>query len=344
MRNFFLRIIGIAALVGLLGPVVALAQSFQATPQPVQYLVAPQSPGPYSLVYIEVDGVGDFLGNSTITWQVNGKTALSGTGARQFSFTTGPLGIPMSVTVNIDSNAYGLITHTFTFDPSTVNLVWEAYTTVPPFYNGKALASAGSQISVVAFPQVLIDGKSQSLNNLSFQWSLNGTADPTQSGLGDDVYTFNTNQLHTSEDVSVDVDSGNTTVGHADITIPESTPQLIFYVDDPLRGILYNQALVSSYSMPSQEETIRAEPYFFSTDSALNGSLQYAWVLNGNTTTGPNTQNGELTLRQTGNGEGSAVLSVSLQNSNTNQLLQAATASLTILFGGASASGSFFGL
>ncbi len=311
--------------------------------QPIQYIIAPENPGPNTLVHIEAQGIGNFLGNSTLTWRKNGITVLSGVGARDFSFTTGALGVPVIISLSIDSTEYGLIERSFTFNPSQTSLVWEANTTVPPFYMGKALASAGSTVKVAAFPTVIVDGAATPASGLSFQWKLNDDLAPAQSGLGQNVFTFKSNQLHPSETVSVDVLSGTSVVGRASIVIPASQPLLVLYVHDPLQGILYNRALGSSFQMPALETTVRAEPYFFSLESRARGTLQYSWQLNGQDASGPSAALGELTLRQTGEGQGSAALLVSLQNNDLNKLLQAAQSALSVSFGGQNRS-SLFGL
>ena len=322
----------------------AFAQSLgTAAPAPIQYIVSPENPGPNALVYIEAQGIGNFLGNSNVVWTENGKTVSSGAGVRTFSFTTGPVGTETIIGVSIDTTGYGLITHSFDFNPSLINLVWEANTTIPPFYAGKPLASPGSSIRVVAFPDVMVGGVKQDASNISFQWKLDDVADPSQSGLGRNVFMLSANQLHMNADVTVDAQIGNATAGHGEIVIPFSQPQIVFYMHDPLRGVLYNQALGSTLAMPAQEETLRAEPYFFSIESIARDGLQFSWQLNGTDTTGPNTAGGELTVRQTGSGQGSATVSASMQNSESDKLLQAASAALTVTFGGSSNS-SLFGL
>lgn len=314
-------------------------------PAPVQYIVAPETPGPQSPVYIEVQGVGDFLGNAQITWTVNGKVVSSGKGNRTVSFTTGALGSRTAVSVDIESATYGSISRTFSFTPSRVNLTWEADTTAPPLYAGRSLYSAGSRIKVYAFPEIARNGSSLSASSLSYQWSVGGTPQPAASGTGRNTFSFDGDQLHQGEVVAVNVSSGSSAVGHAEATIPASSPLLLLYAHDPLRGVLYNHAFSNSVSMNSAETTFRAEPYFFSTASARSGSLRYSWTLNGQPASGPDAQNGELTLRQTGNGDGQASLAVSLQNNAANQILQAAQTALTITFGQInSASQSAFGI
>lgn len=328
-----LKAIVFSLLFALFAAPPASAQVSTAVPAPVQYIVSPQNPGPGQFVYVEVQGVGTFLGNSTITWSVNGKTFSSGVGQRTFSFTTGALGQTTQLDVSIQSSEYGLITHTFTFNPSYVNLTWEGETTVPPFYKGRALMSPGATARVAAFPVAYEGGRAVSPSQLSYQWKVNDQAVPEQSGLGRNSFVLSSNWLHTSETVSVDVVDGNTTLGSASMNVPATAPFIDLYPVDPLRGTLYDFALAGSIRMTAAEETLQAEPFYFSPESFSNGKLAYAWQLNGNDTTGPNAAQGELTLRQTG-GAGSANVSVSLQNTDSTKLLQQASREVSLSFGG----------
>lgn len=312
-------------------------------PAPIQYIVSPQTPGPNTQVTIEAQGVGSFVGDSTITWSQNGKVVLSGVGERLFTFTTGALGTQTRIRVVITSATEGTITQEWVFIPSAINLVWEADTTVPPFYRGKALYSGGSQVKVVAFPNIVVNGKTLSASSLSFQWILAGDPLPAQSGLGKNSLTFTGSQLQPEESVAVDVYYGASKVGRGEVLIPAVTPQLLLYDKDPLRGLIFDTALPAGISLTTNEFSVQAVPYYFANSSLRANSLTYAWTLNGNETTGPDATRGLLTLRQTGSGTGSAVVGVSLQNNDTDKLVQAASAALQIIFGKQS-TGGLFGL
>ena len=312
-------------------------------PDPVQYIVSPETPGPGDKVSIEVQGVGGFLGDAGITWSQNGKVVLNGVGATDFSFVAGALGTQTSVHVQIVSPTEGTITHDFIFSPALVNLIWEADTTAPPLYRGKSLYSAGSALKVVAFPTVIVGGAHIPGSSLSFEWSLNDNDVPSQSGLGRSVFSFTGDQLQPSEDVAVDVLYGANKVGHSEVVIPASQPFLLLYDQDPLRGTLYDSALPGSISLGAKEITLQAAPYFFSNASLQSKSLQYSWTLDGEDSTGPQSAQGVLTLRQTGSGQGSATVEVSLQNNDTDKLVHAAQATLQMVFG-SSGSNSLFGL
>lgn len=319
----------------LFAPAAALAQ---AVPAPVEYAVAPQAPGPGQAVTIQMEGVGDFLGDAQVTWTRDGKVVEQGTGISTFNFTAPALGQTTTVSVEIDSDTQGTITNSWTFTPSVISLLWEANTTVPPFYAGKPLYSAGSPLTVVAFPTVYSGGKLINASALSYQWSVGGNPDTQDSGLGRYSLSYTGNELENSEDVSVDVYYGNAEVGYGEVVIPATQPQLLLYQRDALRGLLLDQALPSGISLNGSEITVQAEPYYFSNDSKESGTLTYDWQLDGTDITGPDSAQGILTLKQTGNGQGDSNLTVSLQDENTSTFVQSANAALQIVFGQQSSS------
>ncbi|HEY4501896.1 MAG TPA: hypothetical protein VJJ20_02420 [Candidatus Paceibacterota bacterium] len=322
---------------------VACVAQAQALPDPVQYIVSPEVPGPNQTVTIEAQGVGSFLGDATITWQKDGKVVQSGAGLRTYTLTTGALGSITQVRIDIKSPTNGSFSHDFVFRPSVVNLVWEADTSAPPLYLGKPLYSAGSPLKVAAFPTVIISGSRVAPQSLSYQWSRNDEPQPQQSGLGRNTLSINGDQLQAQESITLDVYFGSSLVGRGAVVVPVVEPQLALYERDALRGVLYDTVLPQAFALSAKEITIAAQPYHFARQALLGGVAQYTWSLNNAEIVGPDSARGILTLRQTGSGAGSAALEVSLQNNNSDQLVQAAQAMLQILLG-AQSSSSLFGL
>lgn len=318
----------------------------QVVPPPVQYVLAPEAPGPYEPVIIEAQGVGSFMGSANITWSQDGKVMKTGVGERTYSFKTGGIGQRTVVRVNIDSSQ-GFFTQSFVFNPSRINLVWEADTTVPPFFLGKARYSAGSDYKVVAYPTVYSGSSRISAAALSYQWFYRGEPVPDMSGLGRNIFTHTGDQLQASEEVAVDVYYGSAKVGRAELSIPVSNPMIVLYQRDPLRGVLYDEALpATGISLIAKEITVQAEPFFFATAAKQSGLIPFVWTINDTETTGPDSSQGILTLRQTGSGTGSATLGVSMQNSNPDQFVQTAQTSMQIVFGATQGNAltKFFGL
>jgi len=110
-----------------------------------------------------------------------------------------------------------------------------------------------------------------------------------------------------------------------------------------LRGTNYDAAMPQAISLQAKEITLQAEPYYFSVAAKNAGMLSYAWTLNGEDMSGPDTARGILTLRQSGSGAGSANIGVTMQNTNPDQFVQTAAAALQIVFG-ASAGNSILNL
>ncbi len=311
---------------------VAQAQTSLGNLDPVTFSFSPELPGPYEQVRIEAKGVGTFLGDAVITWRLNGAVALTGAGERVFTFTTGALGAQSRIDITINSVSKGTITKSFVFIPSVVNLVWEADTSVPPLYRGKALYSGGSNLKVIAFPTVVANGKTISSNNFSFQWTRNGNKLPAQSGLGRDTLTFTGDQLRTLETVSVDVYFDDVLVGRGGVSIPATNPSLVMYQRDPLRGIMYDKAATSPFSLGESEATLVAHPFYFSNSSLAANKVTFTWTINGTPATGPNTAQGIITLRQTGSGAGESRVKVEAQNTDDTSFIQRAETMLRILF------------
>jgi hypothetical protein len=338
-------LLSLIAMCGMLFATSASAQS-PLSQTSIQYVVSPEVPGPGDTVKIEVQGVGTFIGDSTITWKIDGSTARSGIGERSLTFVAGALGSQTTVSVTVVSSEKGTFTKSFTFRPSRVTLLWEADTTAPTLYLGKMLYTAGSTFKVMAVPQVVVGGATVSSGRLSFQWKRNDKSIPDQSGTGRNVITLDGNQLFSEENIHVDLLLDGSEVAKGDVTIPASKPQIRFYELDPLRGTLYDAALISRAALAGKEVTLKAEPYFFARPKSST-NLSFTWTLNGDAITGPDTARGLLTLRQTGSGAGNASLSVALQNTDPTKFVQAAKAALLIAFGSGSdttSAPSFLGL
>ena len=336
LRNIFI-------VFSLLWGSAAYAQSVD----PVRYIIAPEAPGPREQVQLTLQGVGAFLGEATITWYNNGTVAQSGIGLTSYTFTTRGIGEQTIVRVRISSAVQGLIEKTFTFNPSTINLVWESDTSVPPLYKGKSLYSAGSPLTIVAFPSVTISGRRVSASSLSYQWRLNDEPLSENSGTGKYILHIEGNQFQPGQIIAVDAYFGSQKVGHSEITIPVTEPSIVLYPKDPLRGVLWDNAIPpQGISRGSKELAIQAQLYFFSRSALASGAVELTWAINNTPVSGPDSAKGLLVLRQSADGQGEALLKVSAQNNIASQLLQSARTLLRITFGATSNSllSSFFGL
>jgi hypothetical protein len=218
----------------------------QAVPDPIQYIVVPETPGPHETTLVEVQGVGSFLGDATITWSQDGKVVKTGVGERKYVFTTGDLGVPTTVRVSI-SSSQGAFSRSFTFTPAVIHLLWEADTTVPPPYRGKPLYSAGSNLRIVAFPTVYSGNARVTQGALSYQWSYKEDPLTDQSGLGRYSINLTGDQLSDRENVAVDVYYGTKKVARGELSVPASRNSL--YKQSRIISQM-PQSAVGSYAIP----------------------------------------------------------------------------------------------
>ena len=69
--------------------------------------------------------------------------------------------------------------------PTSVDVLWSAYSYTPPFYKGKALAPSRGSVVLVALPQLVTrNGSPIEPKNIIYTWSRRGVILGKSSGLG----------------------------------------------------------------------------------------------------------------------------------------------------------------
>lgn len=284
--------------------------------------VSPSVPGPGDLVTVTVSSFSFDIDRSTIVWAVNGKEVKRSVGERSVTFTAGAAGTTARVDLAITTPSGDLVERSLSFPLSGLDVIVEADTYAPPFYRGRSLPTAGAAARLVAIPP-------GSPNNLLFRWENDFEFVQAASGVGRQVFTLRLNEFSTGNTYAVEVSSNDaTTRARKEIGITYAEPEIVFYEQNPLRGVVYEHAIASQASLKGKEITVLAEPYFFSSREREGSSLTYDWAFNSNST---ETRGAALTLRQDVEGEGSADIGLSIQN--VNQLLQTASAAFTLYFG-----------
>lgn len=292
--------------------------------------VTPTTPSPYEEIVIEIESFITNLDRAEITWLVDGDTRLSGVGIKKLRIVVGDLGEETSVSIIIDTQEGNRIVKQLSFLPALVDLVWEADTYTPPFYKGKPLISSDNTLSIIALPQLTIDGRSfLNPKNLVYTWSRDRRILGSESGFGKQTLVIDGPSIFQDTIISVEVSSLDTSLrAHKTISITPQDPEILFYEKHPLRGILYNKALVGTFTLYSDEFVLRAEPYFMSNKDSKN-NLEYNWTLDGKKITSVGNEQ-EITIRQT---EGTGMSTIALEINNIRKFLQGARSSLTLRFG-----------
>jgi hypothetical protein len=161
-----------------------------------------------------------------------------------------------------------------------------------------------------------------------YSWSLNDEALGSLSGTGKQTLDTNLNYLENENVVKVvatTLDGAQSAEGSVTVVPTSVSPR--FYLQDPLSGIHYENALEDSISI-NKETSFAYVPYFISATSLDSPNLTYSWSLAGLPVSAQ--QAGILTLRPKNGVSGSEMLSVSVEQ--TKKYLQKAEGALQVLF------------
>jgi len=332
VSHFFTVWLGIMC-IGIMSVIPLTAHALDSY---VSMRVSPAYPIAGEQVAVSIKSYGIDLSGASITWFVNGTEQSSAIGRQQLSLPAGQAGKTTTVRVVISGNTE-TIQKSISFVPGGIDLLWEAadsYT--PPFYKGKALPSSSSLIKITALPHLVTTaGKAVSADSLIYTWNRNGFRRDltTQSGYGKQTVSMTKDVLLHTESIGVDVASRDGVLGATGtITVPQVDPRIVFYEDRPLQGPWYATALTKEVTLLSNELSLIAEPYFFSTNNGIGNDLTFSWKVNGKTVSSDWINPRLVAFGVEKDTKGSA--SASLEVTSKRKLLQDARASLSILFGG----------
>jgi hypothetical protein len=290
--------------------------------------IIPTYPRPNETVFVNLTLYTGDLNSANITWYKNGKSVLSGKGETRYSFRTGNVGEETKIEIVVNLLNGGSFSKTFTLNPASVDMVWEAISYVPPFYKGKALHPMQGSLKLVAMPEFVKNGRRIPPQNLIYEWSNRTEAYQSQSGYGKNVVVLNGSILGRSENIEVLVtDPVNNLVAQGFVDIAPVDPEIVFYENNPYYGHIFDKALTGSFNLDAGEVQILAAPFYFTKESS--GGLKYEWRLNGQTV--PDLSGSMTAIFRKPEGE-SGQSAISLQVAIDNRILQQADNGLTIVF------------
>lgn len=311
---------------------VPLSAFAQAAPDPFSLSVNPTYPAPYSQALITpVSSLLD-LASETFAVSVNGTELYRGN-AQPVAVALGAAGSVASVRATLTGGGASY-TQTLSLVPEDVALVAEPAASAPPLYAGKPLVPLSGTTRVVAVADLRSRSGTQiPPGTLSYSWTVDGSVISSSSGIGKESIIVPTPLQYRESDVSVVVTSPDgTLVGGASVALASQAPTLRLYENDPLLGILFDRALAGSQTIAGTEESLYASAFSFPLE---NGGPALEWFLNGT----PAAAGPLVTLRPTGQGAGSAALSLSA--SSGGSVISSASLSLSFSAG---KSGNLFGL
>lgn len=317
-------VILISALAALLSAPTAYAQFvLPGIDTAVSISLSPAHPAPGNSVHLEAHSSAYDLSQSNLTWRVNGKVFTSGEGAVFTDVIAGSLGSEINISVvavapdGMESFAEVAII------PTTIDLLFESDSYVPPFYEGRALPSAGTNLRLEAVPHFKYPGgKELAASDLSYTWRRNDEVIAKVSGRGRYIAVIPAPVLFGADVISVEAVSPDGGLsGSTSLRIPATEPILALYEDHPLFGILYSMALGAQTLIPDSEMTFAAVPYFAHAITPNDRSLNWSWKVNDNNIATDPKRPSEVTISAQ-NWNGLAELSLELTHL-TNFFLQA---------------------
>ncbi len=286
---------------------------------------SPELPRPGDTVTLEATSLRSDINKAYFTWTVNGKTIDKGIGKKIFRFQNGKTGTTKAgVFITMEDGEE--VSKDFTFSSASVDLIVKADTLVPPFYKGRAFPTYQGDTTVIALP-TLFDATGAYLdpNKLIYKWEKDGYI--IDSGYGKASIKVEGLMIERPSAIKVTVSSFNDQV-HAvgETTISKTSPQIIFYENSPLYGILFNHALSGGATIKNQEVSITAYPYYFSANGSTDSSLTYDWSMNGNKLS-ENAKTGTVTFKTPAT---TGQTNLSLRVTNILRELQFSDASLIV--------------
>lgn len=243
--------------------------------------VAPENPAPGESVEITLNSYLNNLDSILISWSANGKNSISGIGKKSFTLSAPDAGVEVRVVATLELPS-GNVEKKILIRPNVMTLLWQAADSyVPPFYRGKALPTADSEVRVVAMPEVKDGGKMVSPKNMTFSWKQDYENEEGTSGYGKNSFLYTNDYLEDSNNIGVTastIDGKYSTQANIDIGMVE--PKLLFYKTDRKLGTVWERALAASHAIEG-EETIVAAPYFISPKELRHPFLVWTWLING---------------------------------------------------------------
>ncbi len=291
--------------------------------------VSPQYPTPYSTVTVTPNSTVFDIAGAIISVSVNGTTIYKGSGSTGVPVPLQGPGSTTHITVKAVSGGQ-TYSQSLTLRPATVALVEEPVSTTHPFYEGAALVPSEGEVRLIAVPDLRTSANvAIDPSKLVYTWSLGDQVLDQDSGIGKNVLNAEAPQEYRDATVSVTVTSQDGTLAaQAETTVSPVDPVTRIYAEGPLVGPLYDVALSDSYTMPDVEDTFLGVPYYFA------GTPTSDWSMNGEESgSAP-----ELTVRNTGSGGGTAVISYTASDSSSNAT---ANSTVSVVFGSQNNTGLF---
>lgn len=290
------------------------------------------NPYPGQEVTITAQNYSTDISGANITWSSGGKILAKGVGVTSVKVTAPVLGKQILVTATASISGGTTFTNSITISSAYVDMIVESGGYVPATFLGKIPVAYQNNTKVVAVPHIADSkGVEYDPKTLVYKWEQGSKVLQDQSGYGRQSITIPGTMIPRPYLLSVTVTtSDGRSQGVGMVTITPEAPSLVFYKNDPLYGVLYNNAVSSNIYMGNQREVgVVAVPYGFNAPVSGLGDLQLSWMIN-RVERPELTTNKSVTLRSPEGSSGAS--SVELNITNKKDILQQAGGSFTAIF------------
>lgn len=241
----------------------------------IDFKLEPEFPEPHERVTLTIQSFVIDLDKSYIAWSVDGKDITKGYGSKMLQFTAKDVGQQTRVKVIIEGNERPL-EKTFVFEPSTLDMLWEATNVyAPPFYKGKKLPIFESLVKVAAIPDVRTsNGVPSKDSDIIYTWKHELKVVQDQSGYGKNGLLVKKNRLQSEETIDVGIRSRDG-AAHMEkrLRIPTFLPKVVI-TPLPFMG---NPSEKNTFNIQGGEVSLVANPYFFTAQK--RSDVPYSWVV-----------------------------------------------------------------
>jgi hypothetical protein len=290
----------------------------------VSIALDPQFPNPGEPVTASIDDYSINSTGATISWFFEGHELPAMRNKRSITVPSDKNGADGKISAQLSFSDRPALQAEAIIHPIYLDVIVEPQTYTPIFYAGRALPVYGSTVNLTALMQ-LGTGMINPQNN-TYTWELNGTVlyGGPQRGTNRAQITI---PYGLSNTLIVSVQNSNgITIGRRLINIPSVPVELHFYEESALYGL--NSRAIGQTLHVINNSTIRAVPYYLSTEALANNTLQDEWSIDGQTE--PSDSSNPFSISLQSKGAGSAHIGFKFRN--LNQLIQGDEKSFTATF------------
>lgn len=278
--------------------------------------ISPENPAPNEDFSITLNSYASNLDSVLISWSVDGKVVSSGIGKKSFSYKAPSAGSESSIVATV-SLPDGSIDKRITIRPASVTMLWQAndsYT--PPFYKGKALPTPGSEIKIVAMPEIKNGSQITDPKNMTYAWKKDYTNNVDGSGYGRNYFLYVNDYLEDSGTISVIASTVDQKYSsQASIDVPTSEAKIVFYKNDAKFGTVWEHALADGHRV-IDSEIVEASPYFISPQDIRIPFLVFNWYINNTQIPVPAFKKNIMPLKVQAGTSGTSILKLEIESTD----------------------------